>query len=1658
MATHVVSGTVTINFSVFYYIANGGSSRNPQAGRGPLPTAWVENAGPAYAREIFFNTGGRVAVRLNATDSGSGGGGGPELLPAVVAGMRLTFESGGNTLVLDGLEGEPEPYDWFPADSAPVIAFVSGLVAGDAITCTMLYPIGPVRRDVIATTAMSAVTTTATVQVRPPDRHAIVIAPPTLPAVGKNVSLGLRAPVPKELTFNQEFVKPGSRFGFGDSGVGFDRAPFAPEFPAASFGQMFGDAAAQIRELRRLPITATTTLSLLSGTTTVSLRRRIPVEADGTLPDVAGTAALFVRAPARVVVDADYTFGQAIYTTMVTLAERHALRLSIKGHIGSTATVALGLREPGRVSVQAGGTLPAVGGDATVRLYERLPVLAAGPLPAFVSGQTSLAVRMPDALRLEPYKLLPSVIVVTSIQMRMPDRLAVEIAAATFDTFAPVGPALAVRPPLRKAAEAARTIGPLTGGATISTRPPARIAVEIADRLHPKLATAVAMAVRVPTRKAAEASRSLPAGSAVAAVFGRRAARLPLTAPPVSFANPITAAVSAIVKRVPRRITFRSDLILFLPHEVETASVQRRRPARKELRGGQVLPGIVRLTPLLVRPPARVEVQATPILPALTGTATVIGRRANRGVITLSPVTFGAFAPAGPALATQVPGREEVRAGKTIASLAGAAILSVRPPARLLVAAAGTYAALATGALALGMRTPVRVAVTAARTFAVRAAAVHIGKRDPARVRVRAIAIAPAQTFGPLRLNRKQPLRFADPAHSAMGAAAAVSTRAPARMPLTLASPTLPAPSSTVPLLARIADRISLDVAATLPALTAGAHVIVRVPLQIADHSRAAIISSAVVGVRLPVRERIDAAKAIGAASAAATVQMRVPARLAITPQNLGLPAAEPAYPAMQLRTVVRHPLIGATTAEAIMPTVALATRTPARQALTLAATTRPAPMLGRPQLNARDASRVQIVSGRTVPAASFAQPMVATRAPAREALTLAPVAFAAQAPAGLALGTRVPIRHEVRGFALLQPYTVSGAAISRRTPPPIEVRARGFGGPFYGGATVDQRIAERQRLFVAETLPAPASAARVLRKLSLFLADPARAAQTATATISTRTPARLPMTVVGSTHPAFTVGRPAVEKRLSARREVLAARLSPAITGQARVRIRVPVEVADPIYTAPTTALVLSVRPPARLEVRATLLIPGSVSGMILRNRDVGRREIVASATHAAPTASLNVLARTTARREVQAAKTIGAVFAARPAIMMRTPAEKAVAAGITSPALGAILVMSRRAPLRRQVQIADPAYAAPTFTDPAIMTVIPGRRDLSGGGTLPAAMPTVAVDILSSVQKLIRASLMFPAAAAAITVQGGAAMPPSIVLGLILIMANTRSVVLRWRRPDLGTGTFSHYEYRIGSGAWIPFSGVQEEGTVYGLDPGTEYSISIRAVSDVGRGPGSAQLMVETEPLMAPSRARRSVARPTGETSLDLEWTVPEDDGASPILYYEICVIDEDGRVLPFEPTTGPELTWRIRGLAIGHTYGFRVRPVNVAGSGPQSAVFYGTPVRTAVRATPPGQRIPLIDTDRQSLILRIDDRDCRLRVWWAPSDESWWASIEVPVNTPAVMSRRLALNAGILDRIADVLPGNIVMRELGGAGAEPGRDAWARPTHALVYEPRS
>ena len=279
--------------------------------------------------------------------------------------------------------------------------------------------------------------------------------------------------------------------------------------------------------------------------------------------------------------------------------------------------------------------------------------------------------------------------------------------------------------------------------------------------------------------------------------------------------------------------------------------------------------------------------------------------------------------------------------------------------------------------------------------------------------------------------------------------------------------------------------------------------------------------------------------------------------------------------------------------------------------------------------------------------------------------------------------------------------------------------------------------------------------------------------------------------------------------------------------------------------------------------------------------------------------------------------------------------------------------------------------------------------------------------------------------------------------------------SVLLSWDVP-LSTDPITGYDYALDGGSWTATTATANMFRLGSLESGRTYSVRVRARNTNGAGPGSVAVMFTTVSPSAPSVPRFVRGDALGGRFVDLVWRTPSRDNGADISRYEICVVEEDGTIAPFEPTDDASLTWRVRGLALWHRYGFRVRAVNSAGAGAQSPIVYVTVVPAMPRITAPaGQRVPLLDEDRQTLIVTLGDQDCRVTVWWQPRDRAWYGSLEVPTNTPIVSGRRLALNAGLLDRVGGILSGNLVMRELGDTGDEPARDAFARPTHALMYE---
>ncbi len=195
---------------------------------------------------------------------------------------------------------------------------------------------------------------------------------------------------------------------------------------------------------------------------------------------------------------------------------------------------------------------------------------------------------------------------------------------------------------------------------------------------------------------------------------------------------------------------------------------------------------------------------------------------------------------------------------------------------------------------------------------------------------------------------------------------------------------------------------------------------------------------------------------------------------------------------------------------------------------------------------------------------------------------------------------------------------------------------------------------------------------------------------------------------------------------------------------------------------------------------------------------------------------------------------------------------------------------------------------------------------------------------------------------------------------------------------------------------------------------------------------------------------------AEAASATSATIAWRPPPGDAAP--TGYRIEATGPDGLLIGSFSADADARSIKIAGLAAGQAYTFWVRAVL------GSSVVWSPPVVAYldVAADAPalkGAIIPIADEDNQTVIVRLGGVDCRIHLWWQPSDESWYASMEVPVNTLVVAGRRVAVNSGLLDRVAaaERVGGNVFCRagDDDSRYTDPERDAWGRHTHFLIWE---
>ena len=98
-----------------------------------------------------------------------------------------------------------------------------------------------------------------------------------------------------------------------------------------------------------------------------------------------------------------------------------------------------------------------------------------------------------------------------------------------------------------------------------------------------------------------------------------------------------------------------------------------------------------------------------------------------------------------------------------------------------------------------------------------------------------------------------------------------------------------------------------------------------------------------------------------------------------------------------------------------------------------------------------------------------------------------------------------------------------------------------------------------------------------------------------------------------------------------------------------------------------------------------------------------------------------------------------------------------------------------------------------------------------------------------------------------------------------------------------------------------------------------------------------------------------------------------------------------------------------------------------------------------------------IPLEQHNRQSVVVRLDAIDVKVRVSYSPVSKSWFADIEAPNGKVVVQGRRVTVNTPLIGGAVSPLQGDIWCRMKGGTTQyDPQRQPWGdNGTHRLAYE---
>ena len=180
-----------------------------------------------------------------------------------------------------------------------------------------------------------------------------------------------------------------------------------------------------------------------------------------------------------------------------------------------------------------------------------------------------------------------------------------------------------------------------------------------------------------------------------------------------------------------------------------------------------------------------------------------------------------------------------------------------------------------------------------------------------------------------------------------------------------------------------------------------------------------------------------------------------------------------------------------------------------------------------------------------------------------------------------------------------------------------------------------------------------------------------------------------------------------------------------------------------------------------------------------------------------------------------------------------------------------------------------------------------------------------------------------------------------PNAPTSLALVSKSTNSISLSWRAPIENGGTaVADYkvEYSTDGSNWSTFSdGVSTatSATITGLIRGTSYQVRVKAVNQEGLGEEA--LLTSLIPATAPTRPLGLLVTGHSNSTVDLNWSTPTDNGGLPLISYGIWYSTNSGQTWTLnENTNGLVNAVTVESLTRGTSYVFRVAASNEDGYG--------------------------------------------------------------------------------------------------------------------------